>query len=105
MPSSTVDLWSWHPHPEVWLLVGAVIVASVYAVRVVGPKVLPPGQPALERSQRRWLVLGVVLLWVASDWPLHDLGEQYLYSAHMVQHMLLTFVVPPIFLLATPEWL
>ena len=47
----------------------------------------------------------MVLLWVASDWPLHDIAEQRLYSAHMFQHMLLTVVIPPVFLLATPEWL
>ncbi|MEY2462105.1 MAG: putative rane protein, partial [Acidimicrobiaceae bacterium] len=29
----------------------------------------------------------------------------YLYSVHMVQHLLMTFVVPPLFLLATPTWL
>ena len=47
----------------------------------------------------------MVLLWLASDWPVHDIAEEYLYSAHMIQHLLLTFVVPPLFLLATPEWL
>ena len=52
-----------------------------------------------------WLALGLAPLWVASDWPVHDIGEEYLFSVHMTQHMLLTFVVPPLFLLATPEWL
>ena len=42
---------------------------------------------------------------VASDWPIHDIGEQYLYSAHMLQHMMLTYFLPPLALLATPEWL
>ena len=52
-----------------------------------------------------WLALGLATLWVASDWPVHDVGEEYLFSVHMTQHMLLTYVVPPLFLLATPEWL
>ena len=52
-----------------------------------------------------WLALGLAMLWVASDWPMHDMGEEYLFSVHMIQHMLLTYVVPPLFLLATPEWL
>ena len=46
-----------------------------------------------------------MLLWVAADWPVHDIGEQYLYFVHMIQHLLLTLVVPPVMLLATPEWL
>jgi putative membrane protein len=47
----------------------------------------------------------MVMLWAASDWPIHDLGEQYLYSVHMLQHMMLSYFLPPLALLATPEWL
>jgi putative membrane protein len=99
------DFWRWQPHPEVWLLVGGVILLAIYARRVVGPKVVPAGTPVISRSQLAWLGLGVVLLWFASDWPMHDIAEEYLFSVHMTQHMLLTFAVPPVFLLATPEWL
>jgi putative membrane protein len=99
------DFWRWQPHPEVWLLVGGVILLAIYALRVVGPKVVPAGTPVISRSQLAWLVLGVVLLWFASDWPVHDIAEEYLFSVHMTQHLLLTFAVPPAFLLATPEWL
>ena len=99
------DFWRWQPHPEVWVLVGGVAALAVYALRVVGPKVVPAGQPVVTRAQLAWFGLGLVLLWVASDWPIHDIGEEYLFSVHMTQHMLLTYVVPPVMLLATPEWL
>jgi putative membrane protein len=99
------DFWRWQPHPEVWLLVGGVVLLAVYALTVVGPKVVPADEPVATRSQIAWLVLGVVLLWFASDWPMHDVAEEYLFSVHMTQHMLLTFMVPPVLLLATPEWL
>lgn len=100
-----VDFWRWVPHPEVWLLVGAVVGLYIWAARVIGPKVVPAGTPAVTRSQRRWFVLGIILLWVASDWPMHDIGEQYLYLVHMIQHTVLTLVIPPVLLMATPEWL
>ena len=99
------DFWRWQPHPEVWVLVGGVTALAVYALRVVGPKVVPAGQAVVTRAQIAWLVLGLGLLWLASDWPMHDVGEEYLFSVHMTQHMLLTYVVPPVMLLATPEWL
>jgi putative membrane protein len=99
------DFWRWQPHPEVWLLVGGVILLAIYALRVVGRKVVPAGTPVISRSQLAWLALGVGLLWFASDWPVHDIAEEYLFSVHMTQHLLLTFAVPPAFLLATPEWL
>ncbi len=102
---SNPDFWRYQPHPEVWLLVGSITLLSIYALRVIGPKVVPPGQPVATRAQKRWLVLGIVLIWVASDWPMHDIAEEYLFSVHMVQHMLFTYIIPPVFLLAMPEWL
>ena len=47
----------------------------------------------------------MMLLFAASTWPIHQLGEDYLYSAHMLQHMMLSYFMPPLVLLATPEWL
>jgi putative membrane protein len=89
----------------VWLLVGGLVVLATYAVRVIGPKAVAEGSPAVTRAQRRWFVLGIALLWLAADWPMHDIGEEHLYAVHMVQHTLLTLVIPPVLLLATPEWL
>jgi putative membrane protein len=102
---ATADFFQWVPHPEVWVLVVALVVLYVYAARVIGPKVVPAGTPAVTRAQWSWFALGIGLLWVAADWPMHDIGEQYLYFVHMVQHILLTLVVAPVMLLATPEWL
>ena len=36
--------------------------------------------------------------------PLDELGDSYLFSAHMVQHLILTMVGPPLLLIGTPEW-
>jgi putative membrane protein len=101
----SVDYFRWVPHPEVWLLVVSVITLYVWAGRVIGPKVVPAGSPAYTRRQIFCFVLGVLLLEGAADWPVHDIGEQYLYLVHMSQHLVLTLVMPPLMLLATPEWL
>ena len=100
-----VDFWRWQPHPEVWLLVAGVVGSYVYAVRVIGPKAVRPGTAVVSRRQLGCFVLAVAVLWVAADWPVHDIAEEYLYSVHMGQHILLSFVLPPLVLLATPEWL
>jgi len=105
LAASDTDFWRWVPHPEVWLLVVGLVGLYVYAARVIGPKTVPTGEPAVTRSQARWFAFGIVLLWLAADWPVHDIGERYLYLVHMAQHTVLTFVVPPVLLLATPEWL
>jgi len=54
---------------------------------------------------KKYFVLGIVSLGIAADWPMHDIAEEYLYSVHMLQHILITFFIPIFFLQATPEWL
>ncbi len=92
-------------HPEVWLLVGFLTVAYIYMVRVIGPRAVGPGEKPVSGRQIGCFVGAMAMLWVASDWPMHDVGEQYLYSAHMLQHMILSYFMPPLVLLATPTWL
>ncbi|MBI4635349.1 MAG: cytochrome c oxidase assembly protein [Candidatus Rokubacteria bacterium] len=48
---------------------------------------------------------GLLVLLGALNGPLHDLADYYLFSAHMVQHLLLTLVVPPLLLAGTPAWM
>jgi len=103
-PSLNPDPWRFQPHPEVWLLVAFLVGAFIYAMRVIGPKVVTDGE-VISRKQIWTFVLMITLLWGASDWPTHDIAEEYLYSVHMVQHMVLAYVVPPLVLLSTPEWM
>jgi putative membrane protein len=93
------------PHPEIWVLVVGLVALGGFAVKVIGPKAVRDGSPVVTRRQVGWFVAGIAVLWLASDWPMHDIAEERLYSVHMVQHVLLTYVVPPVFLLATPTWL
>lgn len=48
---------------------------------------------------------GLAVVFGALNGPLHALSDRYLFSAHMVQHLLLTLVVPPLLLVGTPGWL
>ena len=49
--------------------------------------------------------LGTLVGLLALVSPLDELGDEYLFSAHMVQHLLLLYVTAPCWLLGTPEWL
>jgi putative membrane protein len=105
MTAAAIDPWTFHPHPEVWFLIAAIVGLAMFAVRVIGPKAVRDGSPVVTGRQRAWFVLAVATLWIAADWPMHDIGERYLYFVHMVQHLMLTMIVAPMFLLATPTWL
>lgn len=104
-PVFDVDPWRFQWHPEVWLLVAFLVGAFLYMVRVIGPQAVEPGEPVVTRRQIYSFVGAMVLLWLASDWPMHDISEEYLYSMHMLQHMAISYFLPPLALLATPEWL
>jgi len=100
-------VWDWHfqPHFDVWFPLVLMLGAYFYALRRFGPERAAFGEPAATRKQKRCFVLGVAALWVASDWPVHDLSEDFLFSMHMVQHILFTFVAPPLLLLGLPAWM
>ena len=99
------QLWDFRPHPEIWALVLGLAGLWWYAIRRIGPTATLPGEPIVTRSQVAWGAGALLSLWLASDWPVHDIGEQYLYSGHMTQHIVFQFVVAPMALLATPTWL
>lgn len=99
-----LDPWRYQAHPELWLLVAFLIGAYVYSVRVIGPQAVASG-PVVTRKNITAFAAAMTLLWLASDWPMHDLAEEYLYSMHMLQHMALAYFVPPLALLALPEWM
>jgi putative membrane protein len=46
-------------------------------------------------------VSGLVALFAALNGPIHDLSDSYLFSAHMVQHLLLTMLVTPLLIVGT----
>ena len=86
-------------------MLAAIIGLGFYATRVIGPKVVAAGDEIVSTKQKRYFAGGVVTLAIAADWPMHDIAEQYLYSVHMFQHLMISFFIPILFLQATPEWL
>jgi putative membrane protein len=98
----------WHLHADVWALVVLLEGAYLLALRREARRrsvASEAGEPPARRGQVVAFTAGVVTIWVASDWPVHDLAEGYLYSVHMVQHLLMTLVAAPLLLLGTPSWL
>ena len=92
--------WSWTAasiHPEVVLACGLAAAGWAWAWRARGQRP-GPGQAAR-------FVGALAALLLALNGPLHDLSDGYLFSAHMVQHLVLTLVVPPLLLTGVPGWM
>lgn len=84
----------WHTEP---LLVLTVVAASWLHALACGPlrARLAPGSPYPAGAAVRFH-LGVLAAYLAVASPLDQLGEGYLFSAHMLQHMLLIYVAAPL---------
>jgi len=81
--------WDWEPS----VVAGCAGLLAAYAAA------------ARFRFSRRALyyVAGVFVLLMALTSPLDALSDMYLFSAHMLQHMLLILAVPPLLLLGIPK--
>lgn len=99
----TFWLTQWNLAPS--LLLGAVLVVGLYFY-ALGPyhKHYYEHVP-VRRSQTVVFLLGVLTMLLALISPLDELGDDYLFSAHMVQHLCLTTFGPPLLLMGTPEWM
>ena len=97
--------WAFHLHPEVYLEVISLAAAYWAALHLLGPRFVEPGEGVATRGQKACFAAGLLTIAVAEGWPLSDIAANYLYSAHMVQHLLFTLAAPPLLLLGTPHWL
>lgn len=61
--------------------------------------------PPVTRGQVALYLSGVLVLFVSLEGPIHELSDTYLFSIHMVQHMLVIYAAPPLMLLGMPGWL
>jgi putative membrane protein len=91
-----VGIPGFSPHADVLLVLLAFGVGYWWATTRLAPA---------SRRQRTWFYGGLLLVWVAASWPIHDIAEDDLYAVHMVQHVIFTFVAPPIVLLGMPALL
>lgn len=91
-----------------WVTLACVLVAATYlgALRRYGPLFHPaPGDRAASAGQVGAFLGGLMVLWVALGSPLHPIGEGWLFSMHLLQHLLLALAAPPLLLLGLPRWM
>lgn len=105
MTGGEINPWAWHPHADVWLLMFGLIAGYVVAVVRWGPALAGPGDLPATQREKTCFFLGIFSLWFAAEWPLHDISENYLFSAHMVQHTIFSLVAPPLLILGVPKWM
>jgi putative membrane protein len=82
----------------VGLEVAYLLCVGVYRDRIPAARPVP-------LARRIAFTSGVLVMLLALATPLDTIGDTYLFTAHMVQHLLLTLAAPPLLLVGTPGWL
>ena len=93
--------WNWQPS----IIIGTVVIIGLY-IYAVGPlreKYYPA--ELVRTGQAVAFFLGVYFIFFALVSPIDELGDYYLFSAHMVQHLFLTIIGPPLMIAGLPGWL
>ena len=96
------DWTAWPADPS--FLAGVALLGSAYAAAILWRRRVASG---VRLEVLKALSFGgfLAVLLGALTGPVHDLSDYYLFSAHMVQHMLLIFAMPPLLLYGTPGWM
>lgn len=83
-----------------------IMAISVLYLLAVGParKYLAP-EERFDKIRCASFFTGVAILILAVATPIDKIGETYLFSMHMFQHVLLIFLMPPFMLWGMPYWL
>ena len=100
----TNGVWDWDEfsvHPST--VIGLAALGALYAWRARVER--RRGAPAVPRTKQAQFVAALVVMFFALNGWLHDLSDSYLFSAHMVQHLVLALVVSPLLIMGTPGWM
>jgi putative membrane protein len=99
-PAARIALTEFTVHPSTVL--GLTCLGVLYHWRA---GLVPAGERPASSARRATFYAALVLIFLSLNGWLHDLSDNYLFSAHMVQHLLLTLVAPPLLIMGTPGWM
>lgn len=102
LPPGAWVVWDFYPSVYLGVLafvVGYILLAGPLRVRFA----LADQGPS--RWEWGWFMTSMAVVFFALQGPLHELSDSYLFSAHMVQHLLITLIFPPLFIRGIPGWM
>ncbi|MGH7462218.1 MAG: cytochrome c oxidase assembly protein [Longimicrobiales bacterium] len=94
-----VSVWSWDPS----VLLGLIALIGAYAYGAVTLRRREVWGKEIKNRHVAFFTAGALALFIAIESPIDYIGENYLLWVHMVQHILLAMVAPPLILLGIPR--
>lgn len=104
---------SWGVPPNLYLtwqtdpvLIGGLVTFATLFALAAGPlrSRLAPGRPFPVASAVGYYG-ALALMYLLEGSPLHDLAERYSLTAHMVQHLGISYAAAPLLLWSVPDWM
>jgi len=93
----------WKVYPS--FMVGWLLMGALYFL-LIGPlRHRFPGSRPATRGQVASFSIAWGSIFLSLQGPLHELSDFFLFSAHMVQHLILILVMPPLLLMGIPDWM
>ncbi len=97
--------FSWTAWPiHISTLIGCALLLVIYFLAIGPWRRKYEWADRVELWQPICFTSGVLILFGSLNGPIHELSDFYLFSAHMVQHLLMTMVTAPLLLVGTPDW-
>ena len=93
--------WNWEPS----IVIGTALIIGLYLYAVGPLRKKYHLAEHVKKAQVFSFLLGMSIMFLALVSPLDELGDSYLFSAHMLQHLCITIVGPPLLLIGIPGWL
>lgn len=98
-PFSQSSWLTWSIHPST--VIGLVALGALYLWRLRQAK----GDEHASVLRRISFLAALLVIFASLNGPIHDLSDTYLFSAHMVQHLMLTMLMPPLLIAGVPGWM
>jgi putative membrane protein len=91
--------------PPLSVIAGCLGLAALYGLCTVRYRDRFKYSAQVSRARQGAFYSGILLALVALASPLDTIADEYLFTAHMLQHLLLILGVAPLLLAGTPGWL
>jgi len=101
--TQSFDWRVWKLYPS--FMVGWLLFAALYFLCIGPLRSRFPGSAPASKRQVASFSAALLAMVLSLQGPLHELSDYFLFSAHMVQHLVLILVMPPLLLAGIPDWL
>ncbi len=87
-----------HSYVHTEIIFSLIFAEMLYLFLVFGTKGKFSVGPITDYKNSLYFLSGIFVLFLALVWPVHYVSEYYLFSAHMLQHIMISYIAPPLLL-------